>query len=357
MEQKKRNEYIDIIKAIGIISIVIGHSCWIITQWNILIGPFVYSYHLMIFFVVSGYLYNEDKVYDRRSLLKYLWQQTIRMVKLFFLYNLFFTLIHNILLKQNLITGNIYTGTIMLKNVLNGLRFVTNERLLGAFWFIPMMLVSKILFSCTYHFTKKRKVLMVIIMMFYGILGVGLCIYQIFLPYRLQISILSVFFIFVGLVIKQHWHVLDKYVFSFGWIPSSFVLYFILYFTKSSIDLSVNKIINPWLFFLLTFIGVYFCFSLAKFILKSKKATSLFSLIGKNSMHIMALHFLVIKVIDIIYCNIYGITDLKTMTKFPYSFNIWYYYIPLAVLVPVIIVNISKVFKRKGMINYEKRFD
>ena len=39
--------------------------------------------------------------------------------------------------------------------------------------------------------------------------------------------------------------------------------------------------------------------------------------------------------------------DLKIMTKFPYAFNIWYYYIPLAVLVPVIIVNLPKIFKRK----------
>ena len=51
--------------------------------------------------------------------------------------------------------------------------------------------------------------------MLYGILGVVLCIYQISLPYRIQISILSVFFIFVGLVIKRHWQVLKKYVFSF----------------------------------------------------------------------------------------------------------------------------------------------
>lgn len=347
MEKEKRNEYIDIIKAIGIISIVIGHSCWTITQWNILIGPFVYSYHLMIFLVVSGFLYNEDKVHDKKTLLKYLWKQTIKMVKLFFLYNLFFVLIHNILLRQNLITGNIYTGPIMIKNILNGLRFITNERFLGAFWFIPMMLIAKILFSCTHYFTKKRKMLMGIIMMLYGILGVILCINQISLPYRMQISILSVFFIFVGLVMKRHWQVLEKYVFSFGWIPSGIILYLILYFTKSSIDLSVNKIINPWLFFLLTFIGVYFCFSLAMFIVKSKKATNFFSLVGKNSMHIMALHFLVIKVIDIIYCHIHRITDIKVMTKFPYAFNIWYYYIPLAVLVPVIIVSLPKIFKRK----------
>ena len=74
----------DIIKAIGIISSVIGHGCWKITRLNILIGPFVYSYHLMIFFIVSGFLYNEDKIYNKEILLKYICHQTVKMIKLFF---------------------------------------------------------------------------------------------------------------------------------------------------------------------------------------------------------------------------------------------------------------------------------
>lgn len=136
------------------------------------------------------------------------------------------------------------------------------------------------------------------------------------------------------------------YIFS-GWIPSSILIYSIVYYVNPSIDLSANKIINPVLFFILTFVGIYFCFSLVKLLLKSRKLSSFFSIIDKNSMHIMALHFLVIKVIDVIYSKIHMITDVKIITKFPYSFDIWYYCIPIAILVPVVIVSLPKFFERK----------
>jgi len=50
----ERDAYIDILKGIGIISIVIGHSSWILPITKIPIGPIVYSYHLMIFYLLQG---------------------------------------------------------------------------------------------------------------------------------------------------------------------------------------------------------------------------------------------------------------------------------------------------------------
>ena len=47
--ETKRDSYIDILKAIGIISIVIGHSSFVFPGSNFKIGPFVYTYHIMIF--------------------------------------------------------------------------------------------------------------------------------------------------------------------------------------------------------------------------------------------------------------------------------------------------------------------
>lgn len=49
----------DIVKAIGIISIVMGHCCYsiMIPALNVSVGEFVYSYHLMVFFFVAGFFY------------------------------------------------------------------------------------------------------------------------------------------------------------------------------------------------------------------------------------------------------------------------------------------------------------
>lgn len=70
----ERDVYIDILKGMGIISIVIGHSSWIlsINRVRFPIEPFVYSYHLMLFYLlqacalrksilwIHGYMLKED---------------------------------------------------------------------------------------------------------------------------------------------------------------------------------------------------------------------------------------------------------------------------------------------------------
>ena len=49
-----RSSFWDLVRGIGILSIVMGHSCRQVI-------PYVYTYHLAVFFFVSGYLYNEKK--------------------------------------------------------------------------------------------------------------------------------------------------------------------------------------------------------------------------------------------------------------------------------------------------------
>lgn len=54
---QSRSPYWDIVKGIGIIAIVLGHSCYFAVG-------FVYLFHLALFFFVSGYLYSEKKYGD-----------------------------------------------------------------------------------------------------------------------------------------------------------------------------------------------------------------------------------------------------------------------------------------------------
>ena len=52
--QRPDREYWNIMKGIGIICVVIGHS-WMQMQ------NFVYAFHMPLFFFISGYLYDEEK--------------------------------------------------------------------------------------------------------------------------------------------------------------------------------------------------------------------------------------------------------------------------------------------------------
>lgn len=348
MINKSRDNYIDIIKAIGIISIVIGHSCWCITKFNIQIGPFVYSYHLMIFMFVSGYLFNISKLKENNEYKnKYISSQIVKMAKLYFIYNFIFVLLHNFFVKVGMINSTIYSLNEIVKYIFNGITFISLENFLGAFWFIPMMLIAKIIFVCVCDKTKNNNKLSLLAMILFGMLGVLLCYKNIRLQYMAQTSILSVFFIYLGLFTKIYFEKINKYIYKLGFIPAGIIVYMINYITNSSVELSINRIINPIIFFIISIAGIYFCLSLAKFIMQSKVIGNKMADIGKNSFHIMALHFLFMKIIDVIYCKINGINDILLMSKFPISFELWYLYIPFGVIMPVLVIKLLNFIKTK----------
>lgn len=68
--QGKRNSTMDIVKAIGIISIVMGHCCYsiMIPALNVSVGEFVYSYHLMVFFLWRDFFTKENTMSTRNSI-------------------------------------------------------------------------------------------------------------------------------------------------------------------------------------------------------------------------------------------------------------------------------------------------
>lgn len=73
----------------------------------------------------------------------------------------------------------------------------------------------------------------------------------------------------------------------------------------------------------------------------------------------MALHFLTIKIIDIIYSKINNINDINIISKFPnsYSNNLWIVYIFIGIFLPtfllLLIKNIIECIK-KGKNKYGK---
>ncbi len=85
-EQNK--DFWNIVKGVGILSIVIGHTgCQLV--------PYVYLYHLVIFFFISGYLYSEEKYGDNPFLnfltrLKKIGKNILLFLLFLFFYIIFF---------------------------------------------------------------------------------------------------------------------------------------------------------------------------------------------------------------------------------------------------------------------------
>lgn len=346
----ERNKLIDIVKCIGIISVVIGHSTWNVLGINAKFVRFVYMYHLMIFIFVSGYLFPREKIKNRDEIYKYIGKHIYKMLTLFVVYNFVFVILHNSIVKTNIINTKLYTPKDIIEKSLNGLFFRSNEEMLGAFWFIPMLLMTEMLFVISVNIINKfknNKYLHLAFPLIFAIVGLILCYEKINLLYKLQISIISVPFMYMGMFTKKYWLQLEKYIFKFGWIISAIILGFIIEMKIGNIELYRNQIINPFLFYPVSLVGIYFCFSLAKMFKDIVFLEKGLCYIGENSFHIMALHFLFIKIIDIIYDKTDCITNMifNSNKFFNYLNTIWPIFILLITCLPVILIYIIKRIK------------
>lgn len=341
MEEKLNSHlaYIDILKAIGIISIVIGHSSWILPVTNFPIGPFVYSYHLMIFFFISGYNF---KAKHAESPFNYIGKRVKSTLPYFVLYNTIFVLFHNVFIKYHMISRKTTSYGIpeILKSIINSFTYNTSEVLLGAMWFVPVLLFGSITFCFLFSFaqyTKHSQIINSLFILTSGCLGIYLNYKSINLAYHIQTSILAIPIFYLGYVLKCNWKIVKKYI-SF-WISIMFIP--IIYLAISSpygiIELASNAIIHPLLFYPVTFLGIYFCLGIAKGITHIAIFKKCFIIIGKNSYHIMALHFLAFKLIDFIYGYIHHING-KTIEQFTHSFNFWPIYYVGGILIPLSLI-------------------
>ena len=74
-----------------------------------------------------------------------------------------------------------------------------------------------------------------------------------------------------------------------------------------------------------------------------------FSLVGKESFHIMALHFLGFKIVDRIYSSVYGITDAEKIGKFPHSdYGLHISYVIAGVLIPLCLITLLRKVQKYG---------
>lgn len=334
---KERNSYVDILKAIGIISIVIGHSGWRIPiGTGIRMGMFVYSYHLMIFFFVAGFCFNKKSIDNPYS---YFAKRLKSILPLYVGYNIMFVLLHNVLRRIHIIALDqpVYGINDILEKSFKGLVLTTSEQMLGAFWFLPMYLLAITLFCFSFAFIDGHNVFFkVSFILIIAVMGLYLNWEQINLNYHMQTSILAIPVVYLGYYVKCNWEQIERYI---SWITGmlcAVIIYNIVTSELGGIELSVNAIINPYLFYVVTGMGIYFCMSLAKVLNQFKITKTVFAYIGTKSFHIMALHFFGIKILDIIYGRITR-ADISVIERFPYGFNLWWLYLIFGVGISLLI--------------------
>lgn len=342
-------KYWNIVKGISILSIVIGHCCYFLV-------PFVYLYHLAIFFFVSGYFYSEEKYGDNPNLL--IINRAQKNWPKYAFFCIVFILLHNLMVNKGLLLNTVaYSRTEMIINIINSMFFITTEDMCGALWFIPVLLIANAFFGYIIYFSKKlcsefsiseeyKDAFIIFMCILCGIVGLFLNNSNIYVLFHSETSFLVIPLIAVGYYTKEKIADLSKILKFALFIPVVLLLYYFAYKMNLFINLSSNVIGSLYLFYPISFIGIYFVLFLSKIVYFVPYLSRIIKDAGEYSFEIMASHFFVIKCVDFMYAKFNGIVDGNIYGIYPYAFKqLWPYYVILSIIIPILLMKIIHSIK------------
>lgn len=367
----KRNPIIDIIKGMGIILMVVGHSGFPFTR-------FIYLFHMAIFFVASGFCF---KTNDSDSLSNYLIFLKKKFLSLWFPYIIWtsiFSLLHNVFISLNIYTDNIlilnyttshrlathWTWQNIITNILKSFLLSGGTQMGGALWFVCVLIKISLLYViidyCIKKIFKDTVIVQAIVSLVLLFLG--------FFMYLKGISILSldkVFsyycLFFIGFALKKSnfsefiqkaWARLLEFLVS--------LIILLLCYQLGHIELADTYYKNPAFLIITSLAGWQLLYELAFFISKLQRMSDYFIIIGKNTLAVVILHFLSFKIVSYIGIKITDAPDFL-LASFPiYMKNglWWVAYTVTGVFIPVLLSieykNLKGIIKRKCLHSEQK---
>lgn len=331
-QSSSRSRFWDLVRGIGIFSIVIGHSCSAAI-------PYVYTYHLAIFFFVSGFLYNEkkyglDPFGHMAAKLKSSWPK-------YMIYMSIFILLRNLFQSIGINTpGPLYNRSFTMAALANAIVFQGMEPMGGTLWFVPFWILSCSIFGgivwFSLHTPSRSTVLVTAISILFGISGAAFIFRGLTLSYQLHLAFLVQPFLACGWLMRRQLPNYRKLLIWYIAIPCAVLLAWIVRHQQLYIDISLGRIGNGWQYFLVAFLGIYCCMYLASLLERILPVSRLVSLWGRYSFDIMALHFLTFKIIDLIYGRLLLSDSIESYSAFPtaYSHILWPLYAILGTTIP-----------------------
>ena len=296
--QQKRINCIDIAKGLGIIMIVWGHAKGVFSSQFILLA-------VPLFFLMSGFFHNSEE-----SFKTFFKKKFFRLYIPFVCCNLFLptlTLIKCHSLGLNITPNLIYISQILLTLNKDGFLF-------GATWFLASLFIISITIKLieTIIKTKYKEILVGLCCL--GLAGVAFM--PVFnLDFGIKRTFLCSLFYFIGILIKKYWDKLSN-------IPWHYIT-----LVTSIATITLWRICPSFSYKTPTvsgFIMVLICsIAFSTLILqcsiliekRTKKASSILTYIGKNSIHVLIWHFVFFEIITaiLLYANHLPITIIETL--------------------------------------------
>lgn len=271
----KRIEAIDIAKGLGILLVVTGHSGMPDkAQW------WIWSFHMPLFFFISGLFFSPDKY----KTFDFLLQKKGQSLLLPYLY---FTLI--VLVLKYILDPVTFPGV---------LKYTITDGWGGiALWFLPVLFFTELLFWLVS--TRVKRALLLSVLFLFSIVGYFISLKSVHLPYKLEAVLTSVFFYGTGYFLKDYLNSnLSRLTVkaSIG-LGAGFLLLNVAtcFLNSTRFDICFNVIGNYGFAYASALSGTIFIILVANVITRVGigKLTTVLTFFGKNTLILLACHQIV----------------------------------------------------------------
>lgn len=280
--ENKREINIDVLRGLGIIFVILGHSVGINYFGDLFI--YIYSFHMPLFFFISGYL-KYKKINNKKSIFENI-KNSVKHILIPYYIFLTLSIIFSETIISYMYTKQIFTVPLDIVNVLKA--YILSGGYLNnipccnfPLWYLPLFFIATIIFDLLVRNKKIERFLPIIIIILIAITVP----FQNLFPGRpaLHINVLPAGLVFMGLG-----YLFNKYL-KEEKLPDilSYVCLSIGILIASLNGGYISEIYNI-IYYLGAICSIYFFYSITK-----DNNNKVLAYIGKNSLIIYAIHSLI----------------------------------------------------------------
>ena len=319
-----RKKYLDAAKGIGILFVLINHSCGFPIG-----GGFITGFYMPLFFIISGMTHK-----DGRSMSENI-SRRFALVKKYFVYSILLLIISAIVYHWNGnnvirgIFGILYSRKYINVNIQDNLMIANNSPL----WFLTAMFTASFIFYVFLdRFNFRNTKMLVIGSSILIVVTYGFSKLPFLMPWSLDTAFLSAFFLLLGFAMQRVYARVKGHKIFVGALVLVYTISFIS--NDGVVNYSVRQYGNYGLISILLFAisGISGSLLLIKFCEKFEDGVfmKLMQSIGKNTLPILAFHVVVYGMIDYMLQEI-GVSTLTGVT----FFTVGYLKVCIAVVVSI----------------------
>lgn len=304
-----RNNCISTAKGIGILLMVIGHSCP-----PELLGKFISQFHMPLFFFCSGYFMRNNE--DWASLINTYYKRIKGLYLKFLCWSILFLALHNVFIYLN-----IYNDTIpkwaehpydindfIHKAIIIIISMNGHEQLVRSFWFFKQLFLASIIVPSIIYITNKvthhkHAHLFVLIGLFLMTLISKYFNWALPAIWDISLVLMSSTFYLSGYIFRKYNLQTRLFNIKISFMLFSFLIIGLIFLPWTNMLGFTNMTVIP--FFIVAFSGTVLTLNISQGI-ESFKMKHLFYYIGQNTLVILALHMLCFKIGNLLKILIYN---------------------------------------------------